>query len=205
MRIKDMPSFVFSHKIVKNAIIYSLISCAFLVVQLFLMKRNAFNIVFDIVIPFTAAVTFGCYAITMAMDRPVILICPPTVYFVSLLIKQLIEVEVGVEDTYPFITLLEMIPYIFFCICVATGRLKKITLVVLKIFTATAVVVSVVIGVLAVCFRIVIFSDRKYYLFNTFAMISSFFAVLFIYTTMIELLKIAGIEKRVKLPKNDVT
>ena len=62
----------------------------FLLLQLILMKRNPINIVFDVVIPISAAFTFGCYAITMAMDRPVILICPPTVYFVSLLTTSLV-------------------------------------------------------------------------------------------------------------------
>ena len=126
MPIKDMPAFVFSHKHIRNAVYYSLASCMLLLLQLLLMDKNVLNVVFDIIIPFTAAITFGCYAITMAMDRPVILICPPTVYFVSLLINQLIAVEVGTEDTYPFIIIAELIPFTFFCISAATDKFKKI-------------------------------------------------------------------------------
>lgn len=198
MSIKDMPAFVLSHKNVKNAVIYSLISCLFLIAQSFLMEKNTVAVVFDIIIPITAAITFGCYAITMAMDRPIILICPPTVYFVSLLIHQLIAVEVGDEDTYPFIIVLEMVPYIFFCIYVATGKLKKATDAVLRISTALLVIASIVIAVLAIFFKIILFHHSVHYMSSTFALICSFFAIIFIYTEMIELLKIAGIEKKKK-------
>lgn len=198
MPIKDMPAFVKSHKNVKNAILYSGASCVCLVLQLILMDRNAINVVFDVIIPFTAAICFACYAITMAMDRPIILICPPTVFFVSLLINQLISVEVGVQDTYPFITMIEMIPYAFFCVCVATCKFKKITDIILRVFGIGLVIASVVLAILAVFFRIIIFINRVHYLMNTFAMISAFFAVVFIYSAMIELIKIAGIEKRVR-------
>ena len=164
--------------------------------------KNVINIVFDILIPITASVCFACYAITMAMDRPIILICPPTVYFVSLLINQLIAVEVGVKDTYPFITLIEMIPYAFFCVCAATCKFKKITDIVLRIFGIGLIIASIVLAVLAVFFRIIIFINRVHYIMNTFAMIASFFAVVFIYSAMLELIRIAGIEKKPRKHKN---
>lgn len=193
-----MPAFIKSHKNVKNAIFYSGASCLCLLLQLILMDKNAINVVFDVLIPFTAAICFACYAITMAMDRPIILICPPTVFFVSLLINQLISVEVGVQDTYPFITMIEMIPYAFFCVSVATCRFKKITDIILRVFGIGLVIASMVLAILAVFFRVIIFINRVHYLMNTFAMISAFFAVVFIYCTMLELLKIAGIKKRVR-------
>ncbi|MBR3768108.1 MAG: hypothetical protein IKL10_07720 [Clostridia bacterium] len=202
MPIREMPAFVMSHKNVKYALCYSVASCFCLGIQLILMDKNPINIVFDIIIPFTAAICFACYAITMAMDRPIILICPPTVFFVSLLINQLISVEVGVQDTYPFITMIEMIPYAFFCVCVATCKFKKITDIVLRIFGIGLIIASLVLAILAVFFRIIIFINRTHYIMNTFAMIAGFFSIVFIYSAMIELIKIAGIEKRVRKPKN---
>lgn len=196
MPLKEMPAFIKSNVNVKNSIIFCGLSCVCLVLQLILMDKNAINIVFDIIIPFTAAICFACYSITMAMDRPIILICPPTVYFVSLLLNKLILVEVGVKDTYPFITMIEMIPYAFFCVCVATLRFKKVTDIVLHIFSIGLMCASVVLAILAVFFRIIIFINRTHYLMNTFAMIAGFFAIIFIYFSMIELLKIAGVKKR---------
>lgn len=198
LRIRDMPAFIRAHKNVRTALIYCVGSCVCLFIQLILMDKNVINIVFDILIPFSAAVTFGCYAITMAMDRPIILICPPTVFFVSVLINKLIAVEVGVKDTYPFITMIEMIPYAFFCVSVATCRFKKITDIILRIFSIGLIIASFVLAVLAVFFRIIIFINRVHYLMNTFALIAGFFAVIFIYAAMLELIKIAGIKKRSK-------
>lgn len=199
MPLKDMPAFVMSHKHVKYAIGYCIASCICLFLELILMDKNAINVVFDIIIPFSAAVCFACYAITMAMDRPIILICPPTVYFVSLLINQLIAVEVGVRDTYPFITMIEMIPYFFFCVCCATCKFKKLTDTVLRIFGVLLVIASIILAILAVFFRIIIFVNRTHYLMNTFAMISSFYSIVFMYSAMLELVKIAGVEKRVRV------
>lgn len=202
MPLKEMPAFIKSNINVKKSLIFCILSCTCLVLQLILMDKNAINIVFDIIIPFTAAICFGAYSITMAMDRPIILICPPTVYFVSLLLNKLILVEVGVKDTYPFITMIEMIPYAFFCVCVATCKFKKVTDIVLHIFSVGLICAGVVLAVLAVFFRIIIFINRTHYLMNTFAMISGFFAIVFIYFSMIELVKIAGIKKRQRR-KND--
>lgn len=202
MPLRDMPAFVKSHKNVRNAILFCSACCVCLFLQMILMDKNVINIVFDILIPITASVCFACYAITMAMDRPIILICPPTVYFVSLLINQLIAVEVGVKDTYPFITLIEMIPYAFFCVCAATCKFKKITDIVLRIFGIGLIIASIVLAVLAVFFRIIIFINRVHYIMNTFAMIASFFAVVFIYSAMLELIRIAGIEKKPRKHKN---
>ena len=196
MPMKDMPAFIMQHKNVRNAIGYCIASCVCLFFELILMDKNAISVVFDIIIPFSASVCFACYAITMAMDRPVILICPPTVYFVSLLINQLIEVEVGVRDTYPFITLIEMIPFLVFSVCVCTCKFKKITNIILKFFCIIIILASIVLAVLAVFFRIIIFINRAHYLTNTFAMISSFYSVLFFYCAMTELVKIAGIKKK---------
>lgn len=205
MPLKEMPAFVRSNKNVRNALIYCAACCVCLLIQLILMDINAINIIFDILIPFSAAICFACYAITMAMDRPIILICPPTVYFVSLLLNQLICVEVGVKDTYPFITMIEMIPYAFFCVSVATCKFKKITDIVLRVFGIGLICASIVLAVLAVFFRIIIFINRVHYLMNTFAMISGFFAIVFIYSAMIELLKIAGIKKRVRIKHKNET
>ncbi len=201
MKLSEMPAFIRSHKNVKFAILYCLGSCFFLLLQLLLMDKNVINIVFDIIIPFSAAITFGCYAITMAMDRPIILICPPTVFFVSLLLNKLIAVEVGVKDTYPFITMIEMIPYCFFCVCAATCKYKRITDIILRVFSIGLIIASFVLAVLAVFFRIIIFINRVHYLMNTFALICAFFSVIFIYAAMLELIKIAGIKKRSR--KND--
>lgn len=201
MAIREMPAFVLSHKHVRNAVLYCLASCICLIAQFFLMDKNAIRAVFDVIIPLTAAVCFGCYAITMAMDRPILLICPTTVYFVSLLLYQLISVEVGVKDTYPFITLLEMIPFAFFSVSAATGKLKKITDIILRIFGIGLIIASLVLVILAVFFRIVIFINTSHYISNTFAMMFSFLAIVFIYCAMIELIKIAGCEKRVRIKR----
>lgn len=198
MPIKEMPAFIKANRSVRNSLIYCTLCCVCLFLQLILMDKNAINIVFDIIIPFTASICFACYSITMAMDRPIILIYPPTVYFVSLLINQLIWVEVGVKDTYPFITMIEMIPYTFFCVCAATCKFKKATHIVLKIFSVGLVCASIILAVLAIFFRIIIFINRPHYLMNTFAMISGFFAIIFIYLAMTELIKIAGIKKRTR-------
>lgn len=205
MPIREMPAFIKAHKNVRNAILYCIACCVCLFIQLILMDKNAINVVFDIIIPFTAAICFACYAITMAMDRPIILICPPTVFFVSLLLNQLIAVEVGVKDTYPFVTMIEMIPYLFFCICVATCKFKKITDIILKIFVALVIVSGVILIVLAVFFRIIVFINRTHYIMDTFAMVMGFFACLFVYMAMIDLVKIAGTEKRVRIKKATVT
>ena len=98
MPLRDMPGFVFSHKNVLNTILYAFGAFFLLILQFIFMKRDVLAVVFDVIVPLTACVTFGCYAITMAMDRPVILIMPPTAYFSSLLIRQLIAVEVGMAD-----------------------------------------------------------------------------------------------------------
>ena len=191
-----MPAFIKANTSVKNALQYCVGCCCCLFIQLLLMDKNAINIVFDIIIPFSAAVCFACYSITMAMDRPIILICPPTVFFVSLLLNRLIWVEVGVEDTYPFILMLEMIPYLFFSVCVATGKFKTITDIILRIFAIGLMCASLILAILAVFFRVIIFIDRVHYLMNTFAMISSFFSLVFIYAAMSELIKIAGSQKK---------
>lgn len=193
MPIKDMPAFLMAHKNVRYAVYYSLTTCAFLTLQLLFMNKNALNILFDIIIPFSGAIVFGCYAITMAMDRPVILICPPTVYFTSILINQLIRVEVGAEDTYPFFILAQLIPYVLFCISAATGKIKKISGIVLRIFCILITITSVIIALLPTIFSVILFS--KNYISSTAGMICGFMAAFFIYMTMIELLKISGCEK----------
>ncbi len=196
MPLKEMPAFIKANKGVRDAILYCTLCCVCLFLQLILMEKNAINIVFDIIIPFTASICFACYAITMAMDRPIILIYPPTVYFVSLLINQLIWVEVGVKDTYPFITMLEMIPYVFFGVCVCTCKFRKTTDIVLRIFSVGLICASIILAVLAIFFRVIIFINTEHYLRNTFSMIAGFFAIIFIYFAMMELIKIAGLKKR---------
>lgn len=196
--ISEYPAFMKKHKNVRNAVIFSAVSCVLLIVQLILMKRNPINVVFDVVIPITAAFTFGCYAITMAMDRPVILICPPTVYFVSLLVNQLISVEVGVEDTYPVFTFLELIPYLFFCISVSTDKLKNITDKVVKCGCVLTAATGVAVTILSVFFEITLYKRSSDYIARTFGFVASLFAVMFIYLGMIELLKISGCDKRIR-------
>ena len=196
MPLREMPGFIRSNKNVFNAVICSLIIGFFLILQLILMKRTILTVVFDVIIPFTAAVTFGCYAITMAMDRPFILICPPMVYFISLLINQLFSVEVGVGETYPIFTLVEIIPVLFYCISAMTCKLKTLSTVVLKICCGLILATICVLLILALFFRITLYSQVT----QTFALASGMMAVLFIYIGMIEQLKIAGIKKRPHQP-----
>ena len=158
MPLKEMPGFIFSHKNVFNTVICSLLTAFFLILQLILMKRNVLTVVFDVVIPFTAAVTFACYAITMAYDRPFILICPPMVYFISLLIDQLFSVEVGVGETYPVFTLAEIVPVIFYCVAVSTLKFKTVTSIVLKIGCGLILATISVLLILALFFRITLYS-----------------------------------------------
>lgn len=195
MPIREMPAFVFSHKNVLIAVICSLVSCFFLTLQFIFMRPDIFEIVFDVVIPFSAAVTFGCHAITMAMDRPFILINSVSVYFLSLLIRQLISVEVGAGSTYPYITILECIPYVFYCFTVSTDKLKKTTKYVIWGGCILLAVFVLILIVILSFFKIVLFfSNAK----SMVAMIFGLLAILAIYIGMLEQLKIAGTKKRVR-------
>ncbi|MBQ7639070.1 MAG: hypothetical protein IJS90_09240 [Clostridia bacterium] len=177
-----------------NAVVSALAAMFFLVLQFVFMKRSILEVVFDVIVPFSACVTFGCYAITMAMDRPVILIMPSSVYFISLLIRQLIYVEVGAGQTYPVIVLLEMIPFIFYCVSVSTLKLKTATKYVLWGGCILISVFIIVLLILLIFFKIMLFSNARY----TLALIFGTVAILFIYLGMLEQLKIAGIQKRVR-------
>lgn len=194
MPLKEMPGFIFSHKQVRNAVICSLASCFLLLLQLILMRRTLITVLFDVILPFNGAVIFGCYAITMAMDRPAILIYPPTIYFVSLLVSQLLSVEVGVEETYPVFIFVEFVPYLFYCVSVGTGKIKKITRGVLIAGCVIIVLFSVVACILAAVFRIMLYSRVS----QTFALVAGLLSILCIYIGMLEQLKIAGCQKRVR-------
>ncbi len=200
MPIREMPAFVFSHKHVRNAVIYALLASLALVVQGVLMKSNAIALIFNIIIPYTAAITFGCHAITMAMDRPVMLLDSTIVYFGSLLVNQLISVEVGVRETYPIFTFLELIPFIIFSIAAATDKLKKAARRILRISCVLILVSCLAIAVLAIFFNMKLFTEPSY-LKYTFSMIGGFFGVFFMYLGMDELLIISGTQRRVRIPK----
>ena len=202
MPIREMPAFVFSHKHVRNAVICALLASLMLIVQLILMKSNAVALIFNIIIPFTAAITFGCHAITMAMDRPVMLLDSTIVYFVSLLINQLISVEIGVEETYPVFTFLELVPFVFFSIAAATDKLKKTARRILRASCVLILVSCIAIAVLAVFFNMKLFTER-YYLRYTFSMLSGFLSVFFMYLGMDELLIISGTQRRVRQPRKE--
>lgn len=192
MPLKDMPGFVFSHKQVLHAVIYSLASCLLLVLQLILMRRTLITVMFDVILPFNGAVIFGCYAITMAMDRPAILIYPPTIYFVSLLVGQLLSVEVGVEETYPFFIFVEFVPYLFYCVCVGTGKIKKLTRGVLIAGCVVIVLFILVACILALAFHYTLYSRVS----QSLSFVAGLLSVLCIYLGMLEQLKIAGCQKR---------
>lgn len=202
MKISEMPAFVFAHKHVRNAVICALASSLMLVIQLILMKSNAVALIFNIIIPFTAAITFGCHAITMAMDRPVMLLDSTIVYFVSLLLNQLVSVEIGVEETYPVFTFLELIPFVFFSVSVTTDKIKKLSRRVLEAACVILLAASLSIAILAVFFNMKLFSDRSY-LKYTFSMICGFLSVVFMYLGMDELLIISGTQRRVRVPRKD--
>ena len=204
MKISEMPSFVFAHKHVRNAVICALASSLMLVVQLILMKSNAVALIFNIIIPFTAAITFGCHAITMAMDRPVMLLDSTIVYFVSLLLNQLVSVEIGVQETYPVFTFLELIPFVFFAIAAATDKIKKLSRKILEAACVILLAASLSIAILAVFFNMKLFSDRSY-LKYTFSMICGFLSVVFMYLGMDELLIISGTQRRVRVPRKEKT
>lgn len=192
MPIKEMPAYVFSHKNIYNAVICSLASCFFLLLELFLMRKTVTTVLFDVIIPFTAAICFGCYAITMAMDRPIILTCPPTAYFSSLLINQLLSVEVGTPETYPVFTFIELIPVLFYFVSVSSGKMKKVSSTVLKISCVLLSATICVIVILALFFRIRLYSKVS----QTFAVSCGMISIMFIYIGMIEQLKISGNEKK---------
>ena len=194
MPLREMPGFVFSHKNVLRAIICALSALLLLVLQLAFMKRNVLEVVFDVIVPITACVTFGCYAITMAMDRPMCLIMPPTAYFTSLLIRQLISVEVGVDETYPIITLLECVPYVFYCVCACTCKFKKTTKYVLWGGCILISLFILVMLVLLIFYKIMLFSKAQYTVANLFGTA----AILCIYLGMLEQLPIIGTQKRVR-------
>ena len=194
MPIREMPAFVFKHKNVLRAVICALAALFLLVLQFVFMKRTVLEVVFDVIVPITACVTFGCYAITMAMDRPVCLIMPPTAYFLSLLIRQLIYVEVGVDETYPIITLLECVPYLFYCFTVCTLKLKKVTKYVLWAGCILISMFILVMLVLLIFFKIMLFSKAQYTVANLFGTA----AILCIYLGMLEQIQIAGTQKRVR-------
>lgn len=204
MKISEMPKFVFSHRLVLNTVICSLLAMAMLVLELVLMNRsNIIAVVFDVVIPFSACVTFGCYSITMADNRPFLLICPPMAYFVSTLITQLITLEIGEQihlsqeflKSIPFLVLFslaETIPVIFYCISVCTGLIKKISMYSLNIGCLVIVLTCAAMTVLGVFFEIMFYSKLK----QTFATVTGFLAVFFIYIGMIEQLKIINSLRR---------
>ena len=194
MPLREMPGFVFSHKNVLNAIICALAAFFLLILQSVFMEHDVLAVVFDVIVPLTACVTFGCYAITMAMDRPMILIMPPTAYFLSLLIRQLISVEVGVGETYPIITLLECVPYLFYCITVCTLKLKKVTKYVLWGGCILISLFILVMLILLIFYKIMLFSKAQYTVANLFGTA----AILCIYLGMLEQLPIAGTQKRVR-------
>ena len=204
MKISEMPAFVFAHQHVRNAVICALASSLMLVVQLILMKSNAVALIFNIIIPFTAAITFGCHAITMAMDRPVMLLDSTIVYFVSLLLNQLVSVEIGVEETYPVFTFLELIPFVFFSVSVTTDKIKKLSRRGLEAACVILLAASLSIAILAVFFNMKLFSDRSY-LKYTFSMICGFLSVVFMYLGMDELLIISGTQRRVRVPRKEKT
>ena len=197
-----MPAFVFSHKHVRNAVICALLAGLMLVVELILMKSNAIALIFNIIIPFTAAITFGCHAITMTMDRPTMLLDSTIVYFVSLLVNQLISVEIGVRETYPIFTFLELIPFFFFAVAVSTDKIKKLTRRLLKISCGLILAACLVIAVMAIFFNIKLFSE-PYYLKYTFSMLCGFVSVFFMYWGMEELLVISGAQRRVRRRKGE--
>ena len=190
-----MPRFVFSHREVLLGVLSALGCCIMLIIQLILMKRNPVNVIFEIIIPFTSAVTFGCYAITMTYNRPKILICPTLVYFVSLLVNQLISVEVGVEDTYPFVAAIELVPFLAFAWSAFTGRQKKYTAVVLWCFCALLSFASVIIVILVLFFRVKIFNTGEY-VKHTFGFVCGLLAAVFMYLEMRSLLFVCGTETK---------
>ena len=200
MPIKEMPAFVFSHRHVRNAVYCALAASFALVAQLILMKSGPVALIFNIIIPFTAAITFGCHAITMAMDRPVMLLDSTIVYFVSLLLNQLVSVEIGVEETYPVFTFLEWVPFLFFAVAVVSDKGKTLARRVLQVSGGLLLLASAVIAAMAVFFNVKLFADRQY-LKYTFSMICGFFSVAAMYFGMEQLLIISGTTRRVRQPR----
>ena len=202
MPIKEMPAFVFSHKHVRNAVYCALAASFALVAQLILMKSGPVALIFNIIIPFTAAVTFGCHAITMAMDRPVMLLDSTLVYFVSLLLNQLVSVEIGVQDTYPIFTFIEWVPFLFFAVAVVSDKGKTLARRVLQVSGCLLLAGSAVIAAMAVFFNLKLFADRQY-LKYTFSMICGFFSVTAMYFGMEQLLIISGTKRRPKKKRRE--
>ena len=200
MPIKEMPAFVFSHKHVRNAVYCALAASFALVAQLILMKSGPVALIFNIIIPFTAAITFGCHAITMAMDRPVMLLDSTLVYFVSLLLNQLVSVEIGVQETYPVFTFIEWVPFLFFAVAVVSDKGKTLARRVLQASGGLLLVASAVIAAMAIFFNVKLFADRLY-LKYTFSMICGFFSVAAMYFGMEQLLIISGTTRRVRKPR----
>ena len=200
MPIKEMPAFVFSHKHVRNAVYCALAASFALVAQLILMKSGPVALIFNIIIPFTAAITFGCHAITMAMDRPVMLLDSTLVYFVSLLLNQLVSVEIGVQETYPVFTFIEWVPFLFFAVAVVSDKGKTLARRVLQASGGLLLVASAVIAAMAIFFNVKLFADRLY-LKYTFSMICGFFSVAALYFGMEQLLIISGTTRRVRKPR----
>ena len=197
MPLKDMPAFIFSHKNVLRAVICALVSCFLLIAQLVLMRKTVITVIFDIIIPFNGAVILGCYAITMAMDRPAILAYPPTIYFVSLLVSKLLAVEVGEKDTYYYLIFLQLIPYLSYCVSVCTGKFKKTTrrLLILGCVMNALLVLTAVI--LASMFNFVLYSRVN----QAIAWALGLLSIIANFIAMLEHLKIAGCQKRQRLKK----
>ena len=127
----------------------------------------------------------------MAMDRPVMLLDSTLVYFVSLLLNQLVSVEIGVQETYPLFTFLEWVPFLFFAVSVATDKGKTLSRRVLQVSGVLLLAGSAVIAAMAVFFNLKLFADRQY-LKYTFSMICGFFSVAAMYFGMEQLLIISG-------------
>jgi len=191
MRINEMPKYAKDNKPLGLSFIFCTLSVIMLIVQLVLMKRTAFNVIFLFLTPALAVGAYGFHGITMTEDRPTMLTLMPFTYFTSLLLNELIAVEVGAIDTYPYIPLLECIPLIVFCFSVSTGKLKAVSQRILLIWVILLGIASLSLAILAIFFNLAITHERNY-LKATFAIISGFLAVIFLYLSMYQVLFLAG-------------
>lgn len=171
--------------------IFCYVSVAFMVAQLIMMNRTAFSIIFLFLIPGIAVGAFAFHCLTFTENRPTMLILMPMSYLLSLLLNELIAVEVGAIDTYPYIPLVEFVPFFAFAFSVATNLGKKPAKIFLKIWMILTGIASAVLVVLTIFFNLKITHEINN-IKATVAIVCGFGGVGFLYAAMYELIDLAG-------------
>lgn len=178
-------------KQLRMGFVFCCISIIFLVLQVILMNITALNLIFLFLIPGISVGAFAFHCLTLTEDRSTMLSLMPMCYLLSLLINELIAVEIGAKDTYPYIPLIEIVPLLLFIFCVSTKRAKTKTKTVLKIWICILILASITLTVMTLFFNLKVTHEINN-IKATFAIVSGFGGVAFLYAAMLEVINLAG-------------